>query len=65
MKEYDFLYSVCRARIGTDTENGHVDMGGEGKWDEVGLTYRHYHVLNRQLVGTYCIIQGVQFSTLR
>ena len=59
-KWYWWTYLQARNRD-VDAEKGHVNvvkgrgMGGTGR---LGLTYIHYHVWNRQLVGSCCIITG-------
>lgn len=51
-----------------DVENTGVDkQWGErgGEWiGRMGLTYLYYHVSNRELVGPYSTVQGVQLSAL-
>ena len=50
-----------------DTENRCVDTAGNKRVGWIGrleLTYICYHVQNRELVGTCCVVQGTQLCAL-
>ena len=59
---------ICRAETEMQTErmNLWANRGKErmGRIERVVLTYIHFHVWNRQRVGTYCISQRAQLGAL-
>ena len=63
-----YWWTICRAETEMQTErmNLWANRGKErmGRIERVVLTYIHFHVWNRQRVGTYCISQRAQLGAL-